>query len=545
MKLRTSFCNGSVLEKNITRFAPLWLGYSGFLILYALGLGGIRPDTMGAAVLMYAMLRIGTVCYGIACAVTLFGDLFSREHALFFSAMPLRRECWFITHVLSGVLFFLVPACVLFPMISVFQAAAVSVLGLDFIFSFGVSVLLVQLSGSRVGAVMLILTAMCIPTVVRWFIVNLYQQFLPSIGIVQMDAFDSDLETVNRLFRYQDNVTQQGILGAVSLVPALLIYRRKKVENAGTFGIIRGLRCFFAAIFALSFSCLICAQLDVGVHATYLLLALLVPILYVGGAMLAERKPNILRPGYVMTLGIFMLFLFGSFWMVRFDPLGRMEYVPQVEQVRSVRFYGEDWQFQYRYECFSEEGYTFTDPKNIERIMKIHRAAIPTRTLSNAKMFYLTYTMDDGSTLRRYYPMPEDTTEMDNLLDDARSSPEYIFGNIDWETYKQQVYHIEIQQWSPRRNIFVYCTEENLKGVNNYAYRCTNESMRLEFLDDIWNSADQGNLSQLSDYEYEVRITAADGSCIRLNVPAEASDVLYRIRSMIAMAEKYPDKIIN
>ena len=110
MKSRTSFFNATVFKKNLTRFAPAWGLYTVLLVLTVftectwveragsnlLNLG----ETHGAFALFYAPL----------CTQLLFGDLlYNTRMCNALHALPLKRETWFFTNILSGYAFFLIP----------------------------------------------------------------------------------------------------------------------------------------------------------------------------------------------------------------------------------------------------------------------------------------------------------------------------------------------------------------------------------------------------------------------------------------------------
>ena len=111
MKLRTSFFNGRVLLKNLTRFAPLWVLYAvaEVLCLLTMDLGNaayIADD------IKYIMGPVGIfhMVYAAIVAACLFGDLFDSRLCNGLHAMPLRREGWLLTNLVSGLLFALIPA---------------------------------------------------------------------------------------------------------------------------------------------------------------------------------------------------------------------------------------------------------------------------------------------------------------------------------------------------------------------------------------------------------------------------------------------------
>ena len=94
MKSRTLSCELTVLRKDITRFAPVWILYSILLLLilmvtYGSNFGWLITSALGGT--SYA-LAIINFCYGLINAQLLFGDLFRGPMANALHALPLRRE---------------------------------------------------------------------------------------------------------------------------------------------------------------------------------------------------------------------------------------------------------------------------------------------------------------------------------------------------------------------------------------------------------------------------------------------------------------------
>ena len=114
MKSRTSLFNATVLKKDITRFCPLWIIFSVMQVMTALG--SIGADLfIGNNFIAYNLaistgtMAIQALFYALVCALLLFGDLFKGRLCNALHALPVRRESWFATHALAGLLFFLVP----------------------------------------------------------------------------------------------------------------------------------------------------------------------------------------------------------------------------------------------------------------------------------------------------------------------------------------------------------------------------------------------------------------------------------------------------
>ena len=110
MQSRISFFDKTIFKKNLTRFAPCWGLYTiGLLMALVTLIGsGSRWFSTNVCDFIHILCAI-TPCYALLCAQLLFGDLYSARMCNALHALPLRRETWFCTHVLSGVLFSLVP----------------------------------------------------------------------------------------------------------------------------------------------------------------------------------------------------------------------------------------------------------------------------------------------------------------------------------------------------------------------------------------------------------------------------------------------------
>ena len=111
MKSKTSFFNGSVLRKDITRFAPAWGLYLTAILLLSLTLFTEEDihlaQTMGVSLGIFSAVNF---CYALVCGALLFGDLFNSRLCNALHAMPMRREGWFATHLTAGMLFSMVPS---------------------------------------------------------------------------------------------------------------------------------------------------------------------------------------------------------------------------------------------------------------------------------------------------------------------------------------------------------------------------------------------------------------------------------------------------
>ena len=119
MKSKTSFFNQTVLKKNLTRFAPVMAVYTlclilGMMMLYQnneeMGRTFWFASRMGECIQVMGLVNL---FFATLCAILLFGDLYNSRMCNALHAMPMRRETLFLTNVVSGLLFSMIPTAVM------------------------------------------------------------------------------------------------------------------------------------------------------------------------------------------------------------------------------------------------------------------------------------------------------------------------------------------------------------------------------------------------------------------------------------------------
>lgn len=119
MRSRTSYCNGALLRKNLTRFWPLWTVYAAAWLLagpvsrFVTAFGRYAEDdtVRRAAQLIRETLEVWTgfglasaVVGGVLFAMALFSYLTVPRAVGLFHSLPIRREGLFFTNYLTGLL---------------------------------------------------------------------------------------------------------------------------------------------------------------------------------------------------------------------------------------------------------------------------------------------------------------------------------------------------------------------------------------------------------------------------------------------------------
>ena len=118
MRSKTSFFNKTVFKKNLTRFAPVWVVYAlGLCVFFIMQYSSETSYSEYNKLLgfvnrfsrdMVAVSMTWNLAYALLVAQLLFGDVYNSRMCNALHAMPLRRECWFVTNAVSGLVYSLV-----------------------------------------------------------------------------------------------------------------------------------------------------------------------------------------------------------------------------------------------------------------------------------------------------------------------------------------------------------------------------------------------------------------------------------------------------
>ncbi len=446
MKSRTSSFNLTVLKKDITRFAPAWALYGVFLLLMYMVVIGTRAETYrleGFYDTTWA-LAIINFCYALICGQLLFGDLFSARMANALHAMPIRREIWFGCHMVSGLLFSLVPntvlALVMVPACISGGVPALPWLWLltnvcQYLFFFGLAAVCALCVGSRFAMVVVYGIVNFGSLLIYWLLDTLYIPWLPGV-VLNAEPFLEWSPVVygsmnipyerNLTGRYPDEVMHltiqpeilayTGILAAVGILfvaAAVALYRRRHLESAGDFIAADWMKPLFLIFYTLTMGAafqFLLGMFVVDGDKIYLVIGVLVG--YFTGQMLLMRTTRVFGKKSLAGFAAFAAVLLLSLGITAMDPLGIASFVPEPEDVASVSINHEE----------------SDDPEVIEGMTRIHEIAIrgeQSTTGGYANSLNLTYTMKDGSKVQRYYVLPQGG-EAHRLLEPIMSRPEFV-----------------------------------------------------------------------------------------------------------------------
>lgn len=488
MKSRISYFDKTIFKKNLTRFAPAWGLYTvcalmGLILLVNDGSKWMADNLMSAV----NVLCVITPCYALICAQLLFGDLYNSRMCNALHALPLKRETWFVTNVISGFVFHLIPTAALTllvtPILAVYSpegswvAGPLFLLGtnLQFACFFGLAVLCAFCVGSRfaMGLVYAILNFGAI--IVSWLIDTIFvpmyygimintepfELFSPIVFMANAPFADTHRVYASEFADYNNliGITLHpgegtvyyfivAAIGIVLLFAAMGLYRRRQLECAGDFLAIRVLEPVFLVIYSVIVGAVFhfCVNEIVGME-TYIFLFLGLAVGWFTGKMLLERTPRVFRRKNMLQGGILLAVCALTIVGALMDPLGIESWTPKADKVESVTL--SDGYYNY-----AVNEVTLDDPESIARVIALQESALEEHRqdypneynfemaykehiettveyvigdMEHYSYFSITYKMNSGRIVRRYYRIwlgGEDGKYLKQVF----SSPEAIFG---------------------------------------------------------------------------------------------------------------------
>ena len=486
MKSRISYFNRTVFRKNLTRFAPAWVLYTicALMGLLMLMMGGGAHWMVSDLLSSLHALSLITPCYALLCAQLLFGDLYNSRMCNALHALPLRRETWFTTNVLSGFVFHLIPTAIMAALAAVvlmlycppehIWAAPIWFAGvnLQFMCFFGIAVFCAFCVGSRFAQAVVCGIVNFGALIAGWLLDTLY---IPQFYGIELnfDPFmnfcpfgkmmDSDFvrssplynETMDVIygmnFRVGDGFAYYFIVAAIGIaliILAMQLYRRRHLECAGDFMAVKGLEPVFLVVYTLivgaAFYFFTEAIMDM--DTVFFLFAGLA-VGWFTGKMLLERTTRVFRRRSFLGCGVLMAVFGLTLVAASLDIFGIVRWVPKADQVEAVGI-SSGWYSP----MSSYDEVTLTEPEDIQKIIDIHQEAvdfyekygthqfrIETATaeyiyskedaerMDFSMQLTLNYHLKDGRTVSRYYSiwMGDDTGE---VLRYMFSSPQAVFG---------------------------------------------------------------------------------------------------------------------
>ena len=434
MKSRTSFFSPTVFRKDLTRFAPVWVLYGVGLLLALLVIRGRLAVSLAESMGVMAAVEL---CYALVVGQVLFGDLFQSRMCNALHAMPLRRDCWFLTHMAAGLFFFLVPTGAMAALAAVQMGKFAWVAGmwllgclLEYLCFFGVSVFSALSSGNRVGMALIYALINFVSLIAQWLSEYLldplfyglsvpagpFRRFCPVWSLIDRDFFktaggyysdfqDAKIKLVSEGWIY---ACVYAAVGLALIGLALYLYRRRKLECAGDLIVVKALVPVFLTVYTLSAGVLfttffmIFGTVEIYSVLGMTLLAVGLAVGYYTGRMLLRRTVKVFQPKSLLGLAGIAVGLAVIMVAVYLDPMRVTYRVPEREEIQAVSI-GD-------YSLASEDFLSEEDA--ISAALELHRSALEYRAperaypLAERYSFTLTYRLKDGSILSRTYAVP-------------------------------------------------------------------------------------------------------------------------------------------
>ena len=457
MKLRTSFFNPTVFKKDLTRFAPTWALYTiGLFMMMAICLDAPYDYRKAESIVDTISLMAGfNLGYALLNGQLLFGDLFNSRHVNALHAMPLRRECWYFTHVVSGLAFSFVPNLVMALVASLLMGTGWMVpfwwllaMTLQYVCFFGLAVLSALCVGNRFAMVLVYGIINFLSLIIYWFYSSIYEpllygvvvdaekfnRFCPVTRLVDMgyEMVVINAETEARVVRTVEFGEGWGYLGicaavgVAALVLSLILYRRRKLESAGDFMAVRALEPVFLGLYTISMASYFWGIGDLFEVGQYIFLALGVIIGFFTCRMLLKRTIRVFQPKALLAFAVVCVVFAGSMVMTAVDPLGVTRRVPEADQVANV--YISPSQYNYS----NSEILCMEDPEDVEKTLALHEAILAGEAdagvLEDTVNVCIGYTLRNGQTVLRYYTGIGVHSEAGKLIRDFYNRTEYILG---------------------------------------------------------------------------------------------------------------------
>ena len=485
MRLKVSFCNKTVLKTDIVRYAPLWGGYTlmlALLTLMCIRAPGESPEYAYAEMVRLFSARAGHMVfingfYALAVVQALWGDLLTPRLCNSLHAMPVTRDGFFGAHLVSGVLFAIVPNVLVYSLAALMvpgeiAAAPLMTLAagcLQYLFYLGAALVAVQLAGNRMGMVLAYGMLNFFSILVYWFCaevftpltygteanVNWMANICPTVVMYRGSYFtplEHYLDTPTASIYYYDGMERGrlwvpamacALVGVGLIALAQFLYRRRKLESAGDLLAYPGL----APVFLVMNTLMVAAFVHLGVSlmdfeavSQYFFLPLGLIVGYVSGLMLLRRTTRVFRKRLLLPLAGILVLCALTVCGIYTDVFKVIRRVPQENQVMSVTVEPVNGNY-------GRKPLEVTDREKIQAILSYHRESLngwqdqvrdallqKTSCWKPGAYFNvrLEYKLENGRTMARRYALRRDLYSSPEFMK-VMSAPELSLGCTEAE----------------------------------------------------------------------------------------------------------------
>lgn len=453
-------------------------------------------------------------------------DLFNGRLCNALHAFPYRRESWLVTHIVSGLLFSLIPNL----LVSIFATFMLGeylyialiwlgVCTLQYLFFFSTAVLCVMCAGNLIGSIAIYGIFHFITVLVYAVAELLYQPLLHGIKLNNQAFYRFFPLSKLSSFEYANTKVQHAtdggyivfnglegeawlyvglcaVVGLISLTLAWLVYRKRHLESAGDLISLKNLSPLFIFICTIGAGAFLYLFSDLLTdEKNYIFLILGMVLGYFAGQMLLKRTVKVFSKKTFLQLGILVAVLAGSLWITWLDPMGITRYVPKLENIQSAEVIGADKARYYpeSYDIFYLDysmegmhptaGFAMTEPKDLTEVQDFHQQMIryrPVQDDGTQCAVTIRYTLKDGRRITRYYEV-------------GRNSP---LGQRAGKYFSDMRYIFEVQDTTLLYGAFESATFDIYAGENNINLKLTTKEDIVGLLDAIKADCEAGTMAQ-------------------------------------------------
>ncbi len=394
MKLKTSFFNCGLFKSNLKRFWPLYTAYF-IVLLLAIPMSVAASDMGSSADRIIETLRsyldgisvVVTFLMAISTAMCVYGFMYSQRSCGMVASLPLKRRNIFATTAASGILPVLVINLIIglmtaIPLFTDPDSVAVEALliwfavsSLHYITFFGLASIIAVITGNIVGLPVFYVIANFIVPAIESAIREISYAFLFGFtNSVQELRFEflapfQYLFTRNTMACEMSNAPDSPVItgvnypewhiviayaaaGAALMLAAMLIFRKRRMENCGDIIAVPFAKPIFkygvAACFAMANGILLrsifgvteVGEIDAAMYSVYMIIGAFIG--YFGSEMLMRKKFNVFKGnwlGYIILAVLCAAFV----WACLTDFEGLESKIPDEETVDFVVIYTENY----------------------------------------------------------------------------------------------------------------------------------------------------------------------------------------------------------
>lgn len=432
MKSKTSLFSPGLSRNILSRFWPLWLIYLGVLLVQLpVAVSGYVSQGISARYTMECILQLAVDVAGYAMAASLlsvmavFSYLYSKRSCSLINSLPVRRETAFVTACLTGLLPLLL-AELLTWLIALGVFAGSEIVRPEYLNSWLLIALLSTLASYGFGVFCAMLTGHIMVLPALFLVLNaavyVLEALVQALLRTLVYGYDGGSALISRLSPLPyassalrviaeptagspepefillgiDSLAVYAVVGMLFIVPALLLYRRRKMEAVGDVVAIKALEPVFkycASIYAaLGLGALMAESMDNALSSGPPEAAVLALMLLLGAAlgyyaaeMLLQKSLRVFRSRIRGLIVVWAVFLLGVV-VAELDLTGYERRVPETEEIQSV--------------VLVNDGRVTEDAESIKLTRKIHQTAIDNeehnRQAESTSIIYIRYELKDG-----------------------------------------------------------------------------------------------------------------------------------------------------